>query len=97
MAKRKKQVSPDRGAPATPIDFGRWQVCIQTQRPLPGSEPGDYARFGLDFAEATDRALIMELEMRVYQILYPAHECIGRPYLPFPACEMDPQRVIRRA
>ena len=32
----------------------------------------------------------MELEMRVYQILYPAHECIGRPYLPFPGLRDGP-------
>lgn len=54
-------------------------------------------QFGLDFVDATEQGLIMELGIRGYQILYPAHECIDRPNLPCPVCEMDARRVIHIA
>jgi hypothetical protein len=100
MAKRKKQASldlGDLGTPATPINFGHGRSAYRRNGRWPYRNRETTRRFGLDFVEATDRALIMELEMRGYQILYPAHECIDRPNLPCPACEMDSQRIIRIA
>jgi len=44
-------------------------------------------RFGRKFIDAKDHDMIVELESRGYQILYPAHECVDRPHLPCPACE----------
>jgi hypothetical protein len=54
-------------------------------------------RFGRKFVDAKDHDLIMELESRGYQILYPAHECVDRPHLPCPACERTALRATRTA
>ena len=51
-------------------------------------------RFGRRFVEATDAELMVELESRGYKVLCPAHECVDRPNLPCPACEMDVLRTL---
>jgi len=51
-------------------------------------------RFGRRFIEASDAELMLELEKRGYRVLCPAHECVDRPNLPCPACEMDALRAL---
>jgi hypothetical protein len=53
-------------------------------------------RFGRKFIEATDAELMLELEKRGFTVLYPAHECVDRPHLPCPACEMYALRSVSK-
>jgi hypothetical protein len=63
---------------------GRWRYRdFETKR-----------HFGRRFIEASDAELMLELEKRGYRVLYPAHECVDRPTLPCPACEMDALRAL---
>ena len=94
--KEKVLASVNVGNAKTPIDFGHgcfgykrngvWRYrSLETRR-----------RFGRRFVDVTDHDLILELEARGYQILFPAHECVDRPDLPCPACNRNARRTTRR-
>jgi len=51
-------------------------------------------RFGRKFIEASDAELMFELQKRGYKVVCPAHECVDRPNLPCPACEVDGLRAL---
>ena len=81
------------GSARSPIDFGHGSYAYRRNGRWRYRNTETMRRFGRKFVDAKDHDLIMELESRGYQILYPAHECVDRPHLPCPACE----RIALRA
>jgi hypothetical protein len=95
---RKKTVSPPNlGTAKSPIDFGQGSYAYRRNGRWRYRNAETMRRFGRKFVDANDHDLIMELESRGYQILYPAHECVDRPHLPCPACERTALRATRTA
>ena len=82
---KRKAASPNLGSHRRPIPFGRGQWGFRRNGQWHYRSPYTAGKF----VEVTDLALILELEKRGYKVLYAAHECIDRPNLPCPACEMD--------
>jgi hypothetical protein len=93
MPKRKLS-SPNLGSPKAPIPFGSGKWGYRRNGQWLYRSPETVGKF----VKVTDLALILELEKRGYKVLYPPHECIDRPHLPCPACEMDStKRAIKIA
>jgi hypothetical protein len=94
----KKTVSPPNlGTARSPIDLGQGNYAYRRNGRWCYRNAETVRRFGRKFVWANDHDLIMELESRGYQILYPAHECVDRPHLPCPACERTALRATRTA
>jgi len=93
----KTALPPNLGTARSPIDFGQGNYAYRRNGRWRYRNPQTMRRFGRKFVDAKDHDLIMELESRGYQILYPAHECVDRPHLPCPACERTALRATRTA
>jgi hypothetical protein len=93
----KKVSPPNLGTPSSPIDLGQGSIAYRRNGRWRYRNAETMRRFGRKFVFAKDHDLIMELESRGYQILYPAHECVDRPHLPCPACERTALRATRTA
>lgn len=94
---KNKPALPNLGSAWSPIDLGNGSFAYRRNGRWRYRSSETKRWFGRRFVEATDQSLILELESRGYQILYPAHECVDRPHLPCPACERTAQRAIRTA
>jgi hypothetical protein len=92
----RKTVLPNLGSARSPIDFGHGSVAYRRNGRWRYRNADTVRQFGRKFVDATDFDLIRELELRGYQILYPAHECVDRPHLPCPACDRIALRAIRK-
>lgn len=76
---------PSLGTARSPVDFGHG--CFAYKRNGRWHRASTTGRWGRrKFVEVTDGELVLELERRGYEILYPGHECVDRPHLPCPAC-----------
>ena len=95
--KRENADLPNLGTARSPIDFGQGSFAYRRNGRWRYRNPQTMRRFGRKLVDAKDHDLIMELESRGYQILYPAHECVDRPHLPCPACERTALRATRTA
>jgi hypothetical protein len=95
--KKKKPASLNLGTARSPIDYGHGSFAYRRKGHWRYRNLETMQKFGRRFIEVTDQELVLELEMRGYKILYPAHECVDRPNLPCPACEMDALRALRIA
>ncbi|HEX3106897.1 MAG TPA: hypothetical protein VHQ22_20870 [Terriglobales bacterium] len=94
---KKNTSPPNLGTAKSPIDFGQGNYAYRRDGRWHYRNADTMRRFGRKFVDAKDHDLIMELESRGYQILYPAHECVDRPHLPCPACERTALRATRTA
>jgi hypothetical protein len=93
-----KTVSPPNlGTARSPIDLGEGSYAYRRKGRWRYRNPETMRRFGRKFVDAKDHDLIVELESRGYQMLYPAHECVDRPHLPCQACERTALRATRTA
>lgn len=95
--KQRKVTPPNLGSARSPIEFGGGTLGYRRNGQWRYRNLATMRKFGSKFVEATDQDLILELERRGYQILYPAHECLDRPNLPCPACDLDAPRAIGAA
>jgi hypothetical protein len=80
------------GTRRSPIDLGDGRFAYKRNGRWKYRDPQKQGRFLHKFVEVTDRDLILELETRGYQIVHPAHECVDRPNLPCPACELQARK-----
>jgi len=94
---RKMVSPPNLGTASSPIDLGGGNYAYRRNGRWRYRNAETMRRFGRKFVFAKDHDLIMELESRGYQILYPVHECVDRPHLPCPACERTALRATRTA
>jgi len=83
------------GSARMPIDFGHGCVAYKRNGLWRYKSGETKRRFGRRFVDVTDHELILEMEARGYQIRFPAHECVDRPSLACPACEMQARRTRR--
>ena len=91
--KKHVSVAMNLGSAKSPLDFGHGCFAYKRDGLWRYKTIETKKRFGRRFLEVTDHDLIVELEARGYQIVFPAHECVDRPDLPCPACE----RIVRHA
>lgn len=94
--KKKAAASANLGTARSPIDFGHGCVAYKRNGSWRYRNRETRLRFGRRFIDATDHDLIVELEARGYQILFPAHECVDRPNLPCPACNREAYHAKRK-
>jgi hypothetical protein len=92
LRRKKQAASLNLGTARAPIDFGQGRFAYKRNGQWRYRNPETRQRWGRRFVGVTDGELVRELERRGYQILYPAHECVDRPNLPCPACEMGGAR-----
>lgn len=85
------------GSAKSPVDFGHGCVAYKRNGLWRYRNMETKRRFGRKFIDVTDHELILEMEARGYQVRFPAHECVDRPGLPCPACEMQAQRGARKS
>lgn len=85
------------GSRRSPLDLGRGRFAYKRNGHWHYRDTENSGRLFHKFVEVADSELILELETRGYQILHPAHECIDRPNLPCPACELDRRNSKRTA
>jgi len=83
------------GSAASPVDFGSGILGYKRKGRWHYRNTETERRFGRKFIEASDAELALELEKRGYKTLCPAHECVDRPDLPCPACEMFAIKSLR--
>ncbi|HKV81245.1 MAG TPA: hypothetical protein VJP02_24070 [Candidatus Sulfotelmatobacter sp.] len=76
------------GSRRSPIDLGDGRFAYKHNGHWQYRDLKKHGRLLHRFVQVTDRDLILELETRGYQIVHPAHECVDRPNLPCPACEV---------
>jgi hypothetical protein len=85
----------DLGSAKSPLDFGHGCFAYKRDGHWRYRTVGTKQRFGRRFVEVTDHDLMVELEARGYQILFPAHECVDRPELRCPAYERNRRRTVQ--
>lgn len=90
----RKNTLPNLGSAKSPIDLGHGASAYRRNGRWHYRNEETIRHFGLQFIEATDEELIRELAMRGYRVLTPAHECVDRPNLVCPACEMAALRAL---
>jgi hypothetical protein len=91
----RKRTLPDLGSAKSPINLGNGTCAYRRSGRWHYRSPETIRQSREKFVEATDGELISKLELRSYQVIWPAHECQDRPTLACPACEMDALRALK--